>query len=195
MALRSAFLTTFLDDKAASAHNGPIMTVTGTFAADPEVRMIVKGLMLDPSSNSPIVILREQDSDLFLPIWIGAFEASAIQLRIEGIEPPRPMTHDLLTSVLTTLGAVVTRVVISDLKENTFFATLHVQRGGETWEVDSRPSDALAVALRVEAPVFVRKSVLDQAHAVDLTARASDDEKLKKWLDDLTPEDLGKYTM
>ena len=158
--------------------------------------MIVKGLMLDPSSNNPIVILRQQDTDLFLPIWIGVFEASAIQLSMEDVEPERPMTHDLFAATLKTLGATLKRVVISDLQENTFFATLHLEReDGKIWHVDSRPSDALALALRTSTPVFVRLSVLEEAQAVDLTKSSSDDERLKKWLEGLNPEDLGKYTM
>lgn len=151
--------------------------------------------MLDPSSNVPIVILRDLENQLFLPIWIGISEAQAIASRIEGIDPPRPMTHDLLRSMVETLGAKVSKVVISDLKENTFFAALHVLQGDHEFVVDARPSDAIALALRVEAPIFVLQSVLDQAQAVDLAAKSTDQEKLKKWLEDISPEELGKWTM
>src|SRR6476659_8915630 len=145
--------------------------------ADPQalVRMEIKGLMLDPTSNIPIVVLREQGGQVFLPIWIGVFEANAIALRIEGIEPQR--------------------IVISDLRENTFFAVIQVRRNGEETAIDARPSDAIALALRADAPIFVRRDVLERAKAVDLATHATDDEKLKEWLEELNPEDLGKYTM
>jgi uncharacterized protein len=160
-----------------------------------ELRVEIKGLMLDPSSNVPIVILRDTESQLFLPIWIGVFEANAIALRIEGVEPPRPMTHDLLRSVLEQLGASVQKVVISDLKESTFFALIHVLQNGVATAIDARPSDAIALALRADAPIFVLRSVLDKAQAVDLATQISDEEKLKKWLEEISPEELGKWTM
>jgi uncharacterized protein len=160
-----------------------------------ELRVEIKGLMLDPSSNVPIVILRDTESQLFLPIWIGLSEANAIASRIEGIEPPRPMTHDLLRSVVEHLGGAVEKIVISDLKESTFFAVIHVRQGGRLAEVDARPSDAIALALRVNAPIFVLRSVLDKAQAVDLASQATDEEKLKKWLEEISPEELGKWTM
>jgi len=160
-----------------------------------ELRVEIKGLMLDPSSNVPIVILRDVQSHLFLPIWIGVFEANAIALRIEGVEPPRPMTHDLLRSVLEGLGGQVEKIVISDLKESTFFAVIHVQRNGTVVPIDARPSDAIALALRTDAPIFVLRSVLDKAQAVDLASQVTDEEKLKKWLEEISPDDLGKWTM
>jgi len=164
---------------------------------DPEslVRMEIKGLMLDPTSNIPIVVLREQGGQIFLPIWIGVFEANAIALRIEGIDPPRPLTHDLLRSVFSHFGAQIEHVVISDLRENTFFATIQVTRDGKVSGIDARPSDAIALAIRVDAPIFVRRDVLDRAKAVDLATQAADEDKLKEWLEELNPEDLGKYTM
>lgn len=160
-----------------------------------ELRVEIKGLMLDPSSNIPIVILRDTESQLFLPIWIGVFEANAIALRIEGVEPPRPMTHDLLRLVLETLGATVEKIVISDLRESTFFALIHLQQKGEAVTVDARPSDAIALALRTEAPIYVLRSVLDKAQAADLTAESTDEDKLKKWLEEISPDELGKWTM
>ncbi len=162
--------------------------------ADP-IRMQVKGLMLDPSSNLPIVILRDENEDIFLPIWIGVFEANAIALRIEGVETPRPMTHDLMRTFLSDLGVTLDRVLICDLRENTFYAELHLTTGERSFTVDSRPSDALALALRAEAPIFVRRSVLEKANAVDLAGRLGDEERLKKWLEEAKPEDLGKYKM
>ncbi len=160
-----------------------------------ELRVEIKGLMLDPSSNVPIVILRDVENQLFLPIWIGITEAQAIASRIEGIEPPRPMTHDLLRSLVDHLGGTLSKVVISDLKENTFFATLHLHQGEKELKVDARPSDAIALALRAEAPIFVLQSVLDQAQVQDLATKATDQEKLKKWLEEISPEELGKWTM
>jgi bifunctional DNase/RNase len=160
-----------------------------------ELRVEIKGLMLDPSSNVPIVILRDTESQLFLPIWIGLSEANAIASRIEGIEPPRPMTHDLLRSVFEHLGGEVEKIVISDLKESTFFAVIHVRQGSRPVEIDARPSDAIALALRVNAPIFVLRAVLDKAQAVDLASQATDEEKLKKWLEEISPDELGKWTM
>lgn len=162
--------------------------------ADP-VEMEIKGLMMDPTSNLPIVILRDADSSSFLPIWIGVFEANAIALRIEGVETPRPMTHDLMRSFLVDLGVTVTQIVISDLQDNTFFAEIHLEIGDRSLQIDSRPSDALALALRAEAPIFVRRRVLEKAQAIDLGGALEDDERLKKWLEDVNPEELGKYEM
>lgn len=177
-------------DLAGGWHQNSLMS-----HANEELRVEIKGLMLDPSSNVPIVILRDIQSQLFLPIWIGVFEANAIALRIEGVEPPRPMTHDLLRSVVEQLGATVEKIVISDLKESTFFAVIHVRSEQGFWPIDARPSDAIALALRTDAPIYVLRSVLDKAQAVDLAAEASDEDKLKKWLEEIGPEDLGKWTM
>jgi len=164
-------------------------------ASQDELRMEVRGLMLDPGSNVPIVILRDLESQLFLPIWIGAYEANAIAQKMEGIEPPRPMTHDLLKSLVDHLGAVVDKVVITDLQDNTFFALIQLSRGEQVYQVDARPSDALALALRAEVSIFVRRIVLDKAKAADLTAEGNDSEKLKKWLEEVNAEELGKWTM
>ncbi|MDH3745754.1 MAG: bifunctional nuclease family protein [Acidobacteriota bacterium] len=155
----------------------------------------VRGLMFDPSSNTPIVVLREPKSERFLPIWIGVFEAQAIAMRIEGVDSPRPMTHDLLQASVKELGGVVTRIVITDLHENTFFAEVHLARNGESAVVDSRPSDAIALALRAEAPVFVMPAVLDKAKAEKLGASQPDEDQLKEWLENARPEDLGEYEM
>ena len=164
--------------------------------AEPEtVRMQIKGLMLDPSSKTPIVVLYEAAEEIFLPIWIGVFEANAIALRIEGVEPPRPMTHDLLFSSLESLGAGVERVTISDLRDNTFYAVISLRGANGELQLDARPSDAIALALRAQAPIFVLRSVLESASAADLTRSASDEEELKKWLEDAAPEDFGEYEM
>ena len=156
--------------------------------------MSIKGLMLDPVSNSPIVVLKEEAEKFFLPIWVGIFEANAIALQLENISTPRPMTHDLLRNMIGELDARVTRVVINDLRDSTFFAQIRLMAGDKTLEVDARPSDAIALALRTEAPIFVAQSVLDQAQTISPDGDESDD-KLKKWFEQLGPEYLGKYTM
>lgn len=158
------------------------------------VSMSIKGLMLDPVSNSPIVVLKDEEEKFFLPIWVGIFEANAIALQLENITTPRPMTHDLLRNMINELDAQVTRVVINDLRDSTFFAQIRVLVGGKTLEVDARPSDAIALALRTEAPIYVAQSVLDQAQTI--TPDGEDqDEKMKKWFENLSPDEMGKYKM
>ncbi|HET7437599.1 MAG TPA: bifunctional nuclease family protein [Thermoanaerobaculia bacterium] len=162
------------------------------------VPMSIKGLMLDPVSNSPIVVLKDDEEKFFLPIWVGIFEANAIALQLENITTPRPMTHDLLRNMITHLNAEVTRVVINDLRDSTFFAQIRLVAGARTFEVDARPSDAIALALRTEAPIFVAQSVLEQAQTITPGEGADgedQDEKMKKWFDSLGPDDLGKYKM
>jgi bifunctional DNase/RNase len=159
------------------------------------VAMSIKGLMLDPVSNSPIVVLKDDEEKLFLPIWVGIFEANAIALQLENITTPRPMTHDLLRNMIAELNARVIRIVINDLRDSTFFAQIRLAVGPERMlEVDARPSDAIALALRTEAPIFVAQSVLEQAQTISPDADDSE-EKSKKWFESLTPEDLGKYKM
>jgi bifunctional DNase/RNase len=159
------------------------------------VRMEIKGLMLDPSSKTPIVVLHHPDENVFLPIWIGVFEANAIAMRIEGVDPPRPMTHDLLHSSLGLLGARVERITISELKDNTFYAVISLSSSEGDLAIDSRPSDAIALAVRANAPIFAVRSVLTSAQAVDFSRRFTDEERLKKWLEDAEPEDFGEYEM
>ena len=161
--------------------------------ADNLILMEVKGLMMDPNSSVPIVILRSEEHSRILPIWIGIFEANAIALKLEGIEPPRPMTHDLLVNMLGGVNCTIARVAINDLVDNTFFAQIIVHIDSQELVVDSRPSDAIALALRAEVPIYVAETVLQKARADDL--RAQDEEKLKKWLEEVDPDDLGKYTM
>ncbi len=158
------------------------------------VKMEIKGLLMDPVSNMPVVILRDQNDGAFLPIWVGIFEANAIAIEMEKIQAPRPMTHDLLHNVLSELGVRVDRIVVNELKDNTFFARLHLSRGDERWTVDSRPSDAIALALRARAEIFVEEDVLERSKTIRAEG-ATDPEKLKKWLEEVNPEDLGKYRM
>ena len=159
------------------------------------IQMRIKGLMLDPASKTPIVILHESEKNILLPIWIGVFEANAIALRIEGIEPPRPMTHDLLFTLLETLETEVKSITISDLKDNTFYAQIDLQAPDGEMRIDARPSDAIALALRAKAPIYVLRSVLEIAQTSEIAQRLSDEEQLKKWLEDADPEDFGEYEM
>ena len=160
-----------------------------------QIEMTIKGLMVDPITNMPIVILRDKDGHKVLPIWVGVFEANAIALQIENVTPQRPMTHDLLNNVIHDLKADIKKVVVSDLKENTFYALIHLSIAGETMVIDARPSDAIALALRARAPIFVEDSVIDNAKTVDLTPETGDSERLQKWLESLDPDDMGKYKM
>ena len=159
------------------------------------VPMLIKGLMLDPVSNSPIVVLKDEEEKFFLPIWVGIFEANAIALQLENVTTPRPMTHDLLKNMIGELEGRVMRIVINDLRDSTFFAQVSVLTGGRTLEVDARPSDAIALALRTEAPIFVAQAVLDQAQTISPETVEEDEERSQKWLESLDTEDLGKYKM
>jgi bifunctional DNase/RNase len=162
---------------------------------DTLIEMTIKGLMVDPITNMPIVILKDKQGERVLPIWVGIFEANAIALQIENVATPRPMTHDLLRNVITDLDGRVDRIVVSDLKENTFYAVIHLTVRGEPVAIDARPSDAIALALRTRAPILVEETVIDNAKTVDLTSEPADNDRLQKWLESLDPEDLGKYKM
>ena len=160
-----------------------------------EIEMTIKGLMIDPITNMPIVILKDKEGDRVLPIWVGVFEANAIALQIENISTPRPMTHDLLRNILSEIEADVQRIVVCELKENTFYAMIYLDREGQTMAVDARPSDAIALALRTKAPIFVEDAVVESAKGLDLSKNTTDSERLQKWLEGLNPDDLGKYKM
>ena len=160
-----------------------------------QIEMTIKGLMVDPITNLPIIILRDKDGQRVLPIWVGVFEANAIALQIENVTTPRPMTHDLLRNVIHDLKAEIRKIVVSDLKENTFYALIHLEINGEPLAVDARPSDAIALALRARAPIYVEDRVIDNAKTVDFTPDKGDDERLQKWLESLDPDDMGKYKM
>jgi bifunctional DNase/RNase len=160
-----------------------------------EVEMKIRGLMMDPVTNMPIVILKEADSDTVLPIWVGIYEANAIALEIEKVTTPRPMTHDLLKNFLLGLETMVRKVVVTELRDDTFFAVIWLDRGGEIISIDSRPSDALALALRMDCPIFVEDDVLKNSkQATSISDRVSSDE-LRKWLENLGEDDLGRYKM
>lgn len=160
-----------------------------------EVEMKIRGLMMDPVTNMPIVLLKENDSEAVLPIWVGVYEANAIALEIEKVSTPRPMTHDLLRNLLVGLEATVRKVVVTELRDDTFYAVIWLDRGGEIISIDSRPSDALALALRVDCPIFVEEEVLKSSkQAAALSANASSDD-LRKYLENLGDDDMGHYKM
>jgi bifunctional DNase/RNase len=159
------------------------------------IEMTIKGLMVDPITNMPIVILKDKHGERVLPIWVGIFEANAIALQIENIATPRPMTHDLLRNIIADLEGEVNRVVVSDLKESTFFANIHLIIKGEHVVVDARPSDAIALALRTRAPILVEEAVIENAKTVDFASEAADSDRLQQWLESLDPDEMGKYKM
>jgi uncharacterized protein len=161
-----------------------------------QIEMNIKGLMIDPITNMPIIILRDQEGQRILPIWVGVFEANAIALQIENVQTPRPMTHDLLKNIIDDLSAQVERIVVTELKENTFYALIHLRTNGHSIEVDARPSDAIALALRTRSPIFVEEAVIQNARSVDSSRESSMDvTRLQKWLEGLSEDELGKYKM
>ena len=160
-----------------------------------QIEMTIKGLMVDPITNMPIIILRDKDGQKVLPIWVGVFEANAIALQMENVATPRPMTHDLLRNVITDLKADIQKIVVSDLKENTFYALIYLLVNGEPVAIDARPSDAIALALRAQAPIFVEDRVIDNAKTVDFAPDKENAERLQKWLEGLDPESMGRYKM
>jgi bifunctional DNase/RNase len=160
-----------------------------------EVEMKIRGLMMDPVTNMPIVILKDISSNTVLPIWVGIYEANAIALEIEKVSTPRPMTHDLMKSVLLGLNANVRKVVVNELKDDTFYALIWLERDGDLITVDSRPSDALALALRTDCPIFVDDSVLKSSKLAGAVADKVNNEDLRRWLENLNDEDLGRYKM
>ena len=160
-----------------------------------QIEMSIKGLMVDPVTNTPIVILRDKEGHRVLPIWVGIFEANAIALQIENVTTSRPMTHDLLRNVIQDLNASVQKIVVCDLRDTTFYALIYLTLNGGTVAIDARPSDAIALALRTRAPIFVEDAVIDNAKPLDASTEKPDEERLQRWLESLDPEDLGKYKM
>ncbi len=159
------------------------------------IKMTVRGIALDPITNMPIIILKDPEERRALPIWVGIFEANAIALELEKVSTPRPMTHDLLKNILEGLGITVQQVIVNDLKENTFYATIELNYNGNVVSIDSRPSDAIALALRVNAPIFVTENVVTQAKNIEVSDEKEETDKWKEWLENLKPEDFGKYKM
>ena len=161
--------------------------------------MAISGLTVDPITNSPIVILKEIDGDGTLPIWIGLLEATAIASELEGIKFSRPMTHDLLKNMMDMVHVRVSKIEVCDLKDNTYYARINFEFNGKEMSIDARPSDAIALSLRLDAPIFVSEDVISRSTQIDLKAVAQDKtEKGKKWqeiLENLDPDDFGKYKM
>jgi hypothetical protein len=160
-----------------------------------EIEMKIRGLMMDPVTNMPIVILKDVSGSAILPIWVGVYEANAIALEIEKVTTPRPMTHDLIKSLLMGLNTGVQKVVVNELKDDTFYALIWLERDGEIISVDSRPSDALAVALRLDCPIYVEESVLKSSKMSSSVSEKVNNEELRRWLENLNDEDLGRYKM
>jgi uncharacterized protein len=160
-----------------------------------ELEVKIRNLLMDPVTNMPVVVLKETAGNGVLPIWVGIYEANAIALEIEKVQTPRPMTHDLLKNVLTGLNVHVQRVVVCDLKDDTFYALIWMERDGQTMSMDSRPSDALALALRLDCPIFVDDEVLKHSKIASAISEKSSSEELRKWLENLNDEDLGRYKM
>jgi len=160
-----------------------------------EVEMKIRGLMMDPVTNMPIVVLKDLNGNTILPIWVGIYEANAIALEIEKVSTPRPMTHDLIKTLLLGLGTGIRKVVVSELKDDTFYAVIWLDKDGELISVDSRPSDALALALRLDCPIYVDESVLKNSKRSSAAADKVSDEEQRRWLESLDDEDLGRYKM
>lgn len=160
-----------------------------------EVEMKIRGLMMDPVTNMPIVILKDINGNTILPIWVGIYEANAIALEIEKVATPRPMTHDLIKTLLLGLDTQMRKIVVNELKDDTFYAVIWLEKNGETITVDSRPSDALALALRLDCPIFVDDSVLKSSKTANTVSDRVNNDELRKWLEGLNDEDLGRYKM
>ncbi len=157
-------------------------------------KVILKGIALDPTTNSPIVILKGENDKSIIPIWIGIFEAHSIISELERVEPPRPMTHDLMKNILEKLDIKIEKVIIDDLNNNTFFATIYLSQDEKTITIDSRPSDAIAIAIRADSPIYVSSLVLEKS-AINLSENQKSEDALKSILEQMSPEDFGKYEM
>jgi hypothetical protein len=174
------------------------MSETATQAAvqaPNEVEMQIRGLMMDPVTNMPIVVLKDVASDLVLPIWVGIFEANAIALELEKTATPRPMTHDLLQNLARGLNAEVRKVVVSELRDDTFYAVIWMDHDGETVTLAARPSDAIALALRWDCPIFVNRDVLESSKQAASETQSVNSDEMRRWLQNLNDDDMGRYKM
>ena len=160
-----------------------------------EVEMQIRGLMMDPVTNMPIIVLKDVGSDQILPIWVGIFEANAIALELEKTTTPRPMTHDLLQNLARGLNAQVTKVVVSELRDDTFYALIWMDHAGETVAMDARPSDAIALALRWDCPIYVNRTVLESSKQSSAGPQNIDSEEMRRWLENLNDDEMGRYKM
>ena len=163
--------------------------------AEPDIEVRIRGLMMDPSTRSPVVVLNDAANEVVLPIWVGFFEANAIALEIEKSTLPRPMTHDLLRNVIDGLNARVTRVVVGELREDTFHATIWLDQQGEVVALDARPSDAIALALRADCPIFVSRQVVDRARVNGIGSASAAPDDMRRWLENLNDDEMGRYKM
>lgn len=176
--------------KLGAEHEDPEAT-----AARAEVEMQIRGLMIDPQTNMPIVILKDVASDALLPIWVGIFEANAIAMELDKSTTPRPMTHDLMRNLARGLNAIVRKVVVSELRDETFYAVIWMEQEGETVTLDARPSDAIALALRFDCPIYASRAVLDNARQATESAPAANSDEIRRWLENLNDDDMGRYKM
>src|ERR1700751_4167045 len=163
--------------------------------ASDEVEMQIRGLMMDPVTNMPIIVLKDIASDLVLPIWVGIFEANAIALELEKTTTPRPMTHDLMQNMARGLNAEIRKVVVSELREDTFYAVIWMDHAGETVAMDARPSDAIALALRWDCPIYVNREVLENSRQAAAGAQNVNAEEMRRWLENLNDDEMGRYKM
>lgn len=160
-----------------------------------EIEMKIRGLIMDSSTNTPIVILKDSPGAVVLPIWVGIYEANAIALEIEKVQTPRPMTHDLIRNLVVGMNASLSKVVVSELRDDTFYALIWLEKDGQSWAVDARPSDALALALRMDCPIYVEEDVLKSSKVAAAAADPGSSEELRRWLENLGDEDTGRYKM
>jgi hypothetical protein len=160
-----------------------------------EVEIQIRGLMIDPLTNMPIVVLKDVASDTVLPIWVGIFEANAIALELEKTATPRPMTHDLMRDLARGLNAVVRKVVVSEMREDTYFAVIWMEQQGETVSLDARPSDAIALALRWDCPIYAARTVLESAKQISEGPQNASGDEMRRWLEGLNDDDMGRYKM
>jgi len=160
-----------------------------------DIEMKIRGLLVDPNTNAPIIILKDVDGEAVLPIWVGLYEANAIALEVEKATPPRPMTHDLLKNLIHGLNGEIQRVVVSELRDDTFYAVIWMEQNGETVTIDARPSDAIALALRADCPIYVSEEVLKVAKVIPSATNTATSDELRKWLESLNDEDMGRYKM
>jgi bifunctional DNase/RNase len=166
-----------------------------TAHAPDEVEMQIRGLMMDPVTNMPIIVLKDVASDAVLPIWVGIFEANAIALELEKTATPRPMTHDLMQNMARNLNAEVRKVVVSELRDDTFYAVIWLDHAGETVAMDARPSDAIALALRWDCPIYVNRDVLENSRQSASGAQTVNAEEMRRWLENLNDDEMGRYKM
>jgi uncharacterized protein len=172
-----------------------MLTTQASLEVEQEIEMQIRGLMMDPVTNMPIVVLKDLRSDMVLPIWVGIFEANAIALELDKTTTPRPMTHDLLRNVARGLNAVVRKVVVSELKDDTFYAVIWMEQAGEMVTIDARPSDAIALALRWDCPIFVNRDVLANSRVAANGTQNINPDELRKWLENLNDDEMGRYKM